>query len=80
MRQVNTETAKMYSDSVGAVLYETSARNNTNVDIVFNYIGTTLFPGSSPLIAAEQAASPSTDANPNFSNHLRKEDSCCCLQ
>jgi small GTP-binding protein len=78
MRQVDLDTAKVYAASIGAVLFETSARSNTNVDTVFNYIGTNLFPGSSPLIPTEPTSS--TDANNNFAHHTHKEDSCCCLQ
>lgn len=84
MRQVTTEAAKAYADSVNAVLFETSARSNINVDNVFNYIGTKMFPGSSPLIPSENLsaahAHTGAPANRSKNDRQRSEESCCCVQ
>lgn len=79
MRQVSTEEAREYAASIGAVLFETSARTNINVENVFNYIGSTIFPGSPTIVNVE----PEKNCpRPTNNDHRRDEnrEACCCVQ
>jgi len=52
-RQISYERAKSYSEEIGAVYFETSARNNVNVELVFNELGKSILPAIQEYLTNE---------------------------
>lgn len=75
-RQISYERAKSYSEEIGAVYFETSARNNVNVELVFNELGKFILPTIQEYISNQL---PGEGGGIDLTSLVSKErESCLC--
>lgn len=75
-RQVPFEKGKAFADLIGAPFYETSAKTNTNVPLVFDNIGFHCLADKLAQASEEQRSTSATPAN--HAQLQKNNDSSCC--
>lgn len=80
MRQVTTEEARQFTESLNATFFETSARTNINVEEVFDHIGFSIFSNSNSLLQRPVEDSPIFGAQSRPSYSQNNINSCCLIQ
>ena len=80
MRQVSIQEARQLAESLNATFFETSARSNINVEEVFNHIGHSIFPSSSPNSQRPIEDSPIFGTSNRPTNVQNSQNICCSIQ
>lgn len=80
MRQVSITEARQFAENLNAAFFETSARSNINVEEVFNYIGSTVFPSSISISQIPVEDSPILGATGQSGSNQNSQTICCCIQ